>query len=251
VTRLLASVASIDEAFLALQGGADLIDLKDPVGGALGPWPLPAIERAVCAVAGRRPLSATIGDGVADVGELAARTAATANAGVDFVKVGFFPGGDHRALTEALAGETGRGTRIVAVLFADYSADLSLLGRVADRGFAGAMLDTVDKRGTSLRQRLDDAQLGRFIDDARARGLLAGLAGSLSLADVEPLLRLSPDYLGFRGAVCEGGRRDGRLDPRRLAAIRALIPAAAAAPITALPRAAPLPSLARTAPPIP
>lgn len=251
MTGLLASVASVDEAVTALGGGADLIDLKDPAGGALGAWPLPAIKRAVRAVAGRRPLSATIGDDVADVDNLAARTAATADAGVNFVKVGFFPGGDHRALAEALAGEAGRGTRIVAVLFADRDANLSLLGRFAGCGFAGAMLDTADKRGVPLRRCLDDARLGRFVDEAQSHGLLAGLAGSLSGADVTPLVRLSPDYLGFRGAVCEGGRRENRLDAGRLAAIRALIPAAAAAPITAQTRATPPPPPARIAPPIP
>jgi uncharacterized protein (UPF0264 family) len=171
--------------------------------------------------------------------------------GVDFVKVGFFPGGHHQALAEALARETGRGTRIVAVLFADHHPDFALLDCLAGCGFTGAMLDTADKRGTSLRHCLDDARLGSFVDEARRRGLLVGLAGSLSRADVAPLVRLNPDYLGFRGALCEAGRRENRFDPGRLAMIRALIPAAAPAPITARPPATPPRQPARTAPPIP
>jgi uncharacterized protein (UPF0264 family) len=251
MTGLLASVATVAEAVTALDGGADLIDLKDPAAGALGAWSMPAIRRAVRAIGGRRPLSATIGDGAADVDDLAARTAATAAQGVDYVKVGFFPGGDHRALAEALAHEAARGTRIVAVLFADGDPDFALLDRLAGCGFAGAMLDTADKRGASLRDFLDDARLGRFVHEARRRGLLVGLAGSLSLADVAPLVRLNPDYLGFRGALCEAGRRVNRLDPTRLALVRALIPAAAPAPITARPPATPAPRPARTAPPLP
>jgi dihydroneopterin aldolase len=251
MTGLLASVASVDEAVVALEGGADLVDLKDPAAGTLGAWSIAAIRRAVGAIAGRRPLSATIGDGIADADYLALRTAATAAAGVDFVKVGFFPGAPHRALAEALAREARRGTRIVAVLFADGLPDFALLDRLAGCGFVGAMLDTTDKRGTSLRRCIDDDRLGRFVDAARTRGLLVGLAGSLSLADVAPLRRLSPDYLGFRGALCKGGRRQNPLDPERLAAIRALIPLDPSMPITAGPPATPAPPPARTAPPIP
>ena len=35
------------------------------------------------------------------------------------------------------------------------------------------------------------------------KGLLTGLAGSLEAADVPRLLLLAPDYLGFRGALCD------------------------------------------------
>ncbi|HVG82213.1 MAG TPA: (5-formylfuran-3-yl)methyl phosphate synthase, partial [Methylomirabilota bacterium] len=36
VTRFLASIASVEELPAALEGGADLIDVKDPATGALG-----------------------------------------------------------------------------------------------------------------------------------------------------------------------------------------------------------------------
>ena len=58
------------------------------------------------------------------------------------------------------------------------------------------------------------------MDGARQAGLLAGLAGSLTLDDVDPLLALRPDYLGFRGALCRGRRRVAQLDPDRVAAVR-------------------------------
>jgi hypothetical protein len=48
--------------------------------------------------------------------------------------------------------------------------------------------------------------LARFVAAARRQGLLAGLAGSLSAADVPALLPLAPDYLGFRSALTAGGR---------------------------------------------
>ena len=52
---------------------------------------------------------------------------------------------------------------------------------------------------------------------------MAGLAGSLSGADVPGLLTLSPDLLGFRGALCRG-QRIASLDSSSCEAIRALIP---------------------------
>ena len=47
MTRLLASVATLDELALAARGGVDILDLKDPKAGALGAWPLNGIARAV------------------------------------------------------------------------------------------------------------------------------------------------------------------------------------------------------------
>ena len=46
----------------------------------------------------------------------------------------------------------------------------------------------------------------------REAGLLCALAGSLRASDVPRLRELAPDIVGFRGAACRGGRRDGRVD---------------------------------------
>jgi uncharacterized protein (UPF0264 family) len=87
-------------------------------------------------------------------------------------------------------------------------------------GCRGVMLDTADKRAGGLRRYLDDAALGAFVRRARDLGLLSGLAGSLRLDDVPPLLALQPDYLGFRGALCCAGERTRRLSLPALATLR-------------------------------
>ena len=69
---------------------------------------------------------------------------AMAETGVAFVKIGLFPGGEPLAAIKALA-PLARRTRLIAVLFADLAPDLSLLPRLAEAGFAGAMLDTARK----------------------------------------------------------------------------------------------------------
>jgi uncharacterized protein (UPF0264 family) len=64
-----------------------------------------------------------------------------------------------------------------------------------------------------------------FVSAARALGLCAGLAGSLRLEDVAPLLLASPDFLGFRRALCAGGNRAGEIDAGAVARVRAALDA--------------------------
>lgn len=219
MTWLLASVRDLAEAELAWAGGAELVDLKDPDRGALGAWPEAALRHAVARLGDRAVLSATTGDLPMEPAGLVAAARATAATGVAYVKVGFFAGGDQAACAGALAAVAAEGARLVAVLMADQEPDLDLLPRLAAAGFAGAMLDTADKRAGGLRRHLDEATLARFVATAQAQGLLCGLAGSLGLADIPPLVALGPDYLGFRGALCRGDR-SGALDPQALAAVR-------------------------------
>ena len=226
MTALLASVADLGEADTALKAGVDIIDLKNPAQGALGAWDIHDLVRAVCLVGGRTPLSATIGDLPMEPADLSAAVAATAATGVDFVKVGFFAGNNGAVDSQACAEAIGRcdhgAARLVAVLFADQSPDFSLLGVLAANGFSGVMLDTADKGGGGLRDHLESRLLARFVGDAAARGLFSGLAGSLILNDVQPLLELRPDYLGFRGALCGAQGRRGVLDPDALGELAAL-----------------------------
>ena len=218
---LLASVADLGEVALALPM-ADLIDLKDPAQGALGAWPRGRIGEAVRLVGGRKPVSATVGDLPPRADLLAEAAFATAAKGVDLVKLGFFPGGDHVRLARELAPVTARGVALVAVLMADRDPDLDIVTHLAAAGFRGAMLDTADKTaGGLLRHQTLDA-LNSFVAAARAHGLLVGLAGSLRLADVATLRPIGPDFLGFRGALCEQKRTAG-LVPARLAAVRAAV----------------------------
>src|SRR4051812_30438336 len=59
---LLVSVRSAAEAEAALAGGADLIDVKEPARGPLGRADDAVIDAVVASVAGRRPVSAALGE---------------------------------------------------------------------------------------------------------------------------------------------------------------------------------------------
>ncbi len=213
MTRMLASVANLAEARLVADGGADIIDLKNPREGALGALPTLVVREIV---------SATIGDLPMQPELIIPAIEAMAATGVDYVKLGLFPGGDWPAVLAGLRPLAARGVRLVAVLFADQPVELTWLAALADTGFAGAMLDTADKRKGSLTRLRDTAFLGSFVDTARWHHLLCGLAGSLQIDDVAPLAALGPDYLGFRGALC-GGRRTDELDTSAMQSILAAL----------------------------
>jgi len=224
MTGMLASVENLAEALCVLEAGADIIDLKAPAAGALGALPVDRVAAIVAALDGRRPASATVGDLPMRPQTVRPAVEAMAATGVDYVKIGFFPGGDWDATVDALAKVAARGVRLVAVLFGDQSLKLSYVEALSAAGFRGVMLDTQNKRGGSLTQVCALEDLRDFVAEAKAHGLLCGLAGSLREADIPLLLSLRPDYLGFRGALCWQHARTGALDASAVRTIRACIP---------------------------
>ncbi len=223
MTLFLASVSGADEAEIALAHGADIIDLKDAAKGGLAPLPPDVVRAAVVAVAGRRPVSAVAGDAGMDPDAVASSVQETAGTRVNYVKIGLYPGPRQKACVHALA-DMARQIKLVAVLFADQQPDFTLLSFLAECGFAGAMLDTARKGAGRLLDHADVAVLHEFVERCRGHGLLCGLAGSLEAPDVPRLLLHAPDILGFRGALCAGHDRAGRLDPNAVNLIRELIP---------------------------
>lgn len=223
MTGMLASVLDVEEALLALNGGADVIDCKDPRRGALGDLPPASIAAIVAVVGGRRPVSATVGDLPTEAAALVPAIRRVGKTGVDFVKIGIFQGDALAAQLPALA-VSASDFRLIAVLFADRGLDLSLVPALAAAGFAGVMLDTADKSGADLLDHLPLPLATDFVAFARRHRLLVGLAGNLRRARVPAMLETGADYLGFRGALC-GGKRTDRLSAGALRDIRGLIPA--------------------------
>ena len=218
--RFLASVRSREEALVALAGGADIVDIKEPLGGALGAAPLPVIYGIVEAVDSARPVSATIGD--CPLSEAAPRVLATARSGVDYVKIGLFGEVTKAALTD-LQSCASAGIGLIAVMFADRVPKWDVIGELAGADFSGVMLDTAGKSRGGLLCHLTLSDVAAFIANAHGAGLLAGLAGSLGLREARLLMPLGPDVLGFRGALCALGERMEMLDGSRVNMVRAII----------------------------
>jgi uncharacterized protein (UPF0264 family) len=222
MTRFLASVRDEAEAEIALLNRADFIDLKDPSQGALGAVPADTARSIVSFVAGRVRMSATIGDLAMQAEMIRDAVFERAACGVDYVKLGLLPGRDQQGCLDALR-PVARHVHLILVLFADRLPAFDAISAAAAMGAFGIMLDTADKRAGSLLSHLGLREIARFITEAKAHGLMVGLAGSLAVADVSALLALAPDLLGFRGALCHGSR-NASLDAAACAVIRALIP---------------------------
>jgi (5-formylfuran-3-yl)methyl phosphate synthase len=227
LTALLASVRTLEEAALAVEAGADIIDLKEPQDGALGALPLPLINAIVAQVRrlGSQPVSATIGD-LADgeIDEMARRVLATVQTGVDFVKVGIVHGPHERL---ALAKMADLPARVVPLFLADDGLDLALIEYACSAGFPVVMVDTADKRAGSLFDCVEFDTLRQMIARVRGAGAHAGLAGSLRVEHLPLLRALKPAIAGFRGALCEDSRT-GRLVADKVRALRVALPAISA-----------------------
>lgn len=238
--RLLVSVANATEASAALAGGADVIDAKNPLAGALGAVSAGVLREIHAMIAGARLVTAAIGDAAAGEAEIERAAATFAAAGAALVKVGF-AGMTSASRVEGLIAAAVRGARtgsggtggVVAVAYADADRVASLAAGVlidaaARAGATGVLLDTADKSGPGLRGLMAPAALARWVGAAHDAGLLVALAGRLTADDLAFVRDAGADVAGVRGAACEGGRT-GRVSSDRVALLRMLCDPAVAA----------------------
>lgn len=212
MTEMLASVSNLEEALFVLNTSVDIIDLKQPTEGALGALATETVTQIVQRVNKKKPVSATVGDLPMQAELIFNAVLAMADTGVDYIKIGFFPGGDRQNTLTKLSKITEQGYNLIAVLFADTQPDMSLVEDLKNTGFAGVMLDTMDKSNGSLSQVMVLSDIKDFVTTTRDFQLLCGLAGSLKAKDIPELIQLEVDYLGFRGALCKMNNRTSELD---------------------------------------
>ena len=224
MSLFLASVANTKEAETVLAAGVDIIDLKNPAAGALGAVEYDVASNVVDDVANRCIVSATIGDLPMQPALISNAISKMSGTGVDIIKVGIFSSEISEDVLSVINEKTKSGINVVLVLFADLNPKLTDFNDLVVAGISGVMLDTANKEQGSLRTILSDNQLMLFAEQARSAGLMAGLAGSLRSEDIEPLLAMDPDYLGFRGALCRQLQRVGMIDALAVRRIRAMIP---------------------------
>lgn len=218
MTGLLVSVRDAAEAELAVRGGADIIDVKEPARGSLG-RPDPAEARAAIARARRceRPTSVALG-------ELHQWREATVAAeawqmltasGPDFAKVGLADqaSSDWRSLWSQHAKRMAElGVRPVAVAYADWTrARAPAIEEVVEAAIDSdvcdtLLIDTYIKGEDSLLDLLPPDRLGPAVARWRASGLRVALAGSVRLPQFSTLKQLGADIVAVRGAACVGER---------------------------------------------
>ena len=224
MAKLLVSVRSGVEALAALAGGADVIDVKEPLHGPLG-RARPEVWREVSSIITPGvPVSVALGelnewsptDGVeipcAAWSGLAYAKLGLSNASKDWVD-------RWRDLRHRLADLQSPGPAWVAVVYIDWQsahapdpdAIIGVAGAI--ESCRGVLFDTWDKsQCTGIT--LDWKPL---VDRVRDSGRFVAVAGSLDAAAIGRLTLLAPDIFAVRGAACADGDRWGRIDSNRVA----------------------------------
>lgn len=233
MTQLLISVISAEEAQIALENGADFIDLKDPAKGALGALPLATIAEIVSYVkvasnSDYKLTSATIGDLPMQPQLIAEQVAQLASTGVDIIKIGFFDTGEsgssnYDSCLSAMAPLAKSGLKLIAVLFAENKYPYDLIPSIKNAGFYGVMLDTAIKNGATFLDYFTEQEIQHLSENVRVHNLIFGLAGSLAIQHVAKIKEFNPSYMGFRGGVCVDNLRVFELDSVKISAIRKLL----------------------------
>ena len=211
--RLLVSAASVADALAAVDGGADIVDAKDPAAGALGAVRSDVFRDIARAVAGRRPVTAAMGDAVSPA-SVEADARMFASLGAALIKVGFADATSATAARTlakaAVAGARNGGAGVVLVAYADRSHEgvslATLLDVASSAGAAGVLLDTADKRGPRLTELVLPAALTAWVERAHRQSLTVALAGRLRAGDLPIVRQCGADVAGVRGAACTGGR---------------------------------------------
>ncbi|MGD8466572.1 MAG: (5-formylfuran-3-yl)methyl phosphate synthase [Anaerolineae bacterium] len=234
--RLLISVTTNSEVAAAVQGGADIVDVKNPSEGALGaspPWVIRSVREAT---PDHLPVSAALGDVPNLPGTISLAALGAADCGVQYVKIGLMGprrGTDALRLLKAVCrtvNEFAPQTLVIASAYADAHRVNAFPPRdlpavAAEAGVHGCLLDTAIKSGDNLFAHLDDAQLAAFVDQCHQFDLISALAGSLIATDIPRVQAIGADIIGFRTAACRGDRVHGRIDAGRVHQLKQLLAA--------------------------
>jgi len=226
MTGLLVSVRNAREALAALQGGADIIDIKEPNRGALGAADSSCWREVVAAIEAatspqnRPPVSVALGE-LLDLptdDPLRDRSAVDFQ-GVTWCKVGLAGCGDESDWEDRwnrLLSQIPEGVQSVAVVYVDWEnarapSPLTTLHAAARANCPAVLFDTYDKAAGDLFAAPTAAPIGILIKTTHQCGAIAVIGGSLKIENVSKALHLEADYLAVRTAVCHQQQRTGEV----------------------------------------
>ncbi len=230
--KLLVSVVNKGEVPAAIEGGAEIIDIKNPNEGSLGaasPW---IIRDIIDEVGSRRQTSCAIGDVPNLPGTVSLAAAGAAALHPDYVKIGLLGAVSREQATKIMTSavravqSTAPAVKVIACGYGDWTlvgsfSPLDLPAIACASGSDGILIDTINKDGRSLFDFLGMEDLKEFVGAAADMGLMSALAGSLRTHHASLLKTCSPDVVGIRGAACSNNDRSrGQLTPERIRAFR-------------------------------
>lgn len=227
--QLLVSVRQACEVEAALAGGAQIIDVKEPLRGALGMADSQTLLDVVAAVENHGKTSdATINLSVA-LGELADWKSKVAlpdlHKRFGFFKLGLANVGNDQgwlslwhSVRERWEEQLQRSMCWIAVVYADWQKADSpnpneiVAAASADPTCVGVLVDTYVKDGSTLLDNLGRDELVKISEVIRGESMLFALAGRVDNTLLGDLVELQPDVIGIRTAACAGGQRSGNVD---------------------------------------
>ncbi|RLG73898.1 MAG: hypothetical protein DRO08_00960 [Thermoprotei archaeon] len=216
--KLLVSIWYPEELFDAVEGGADIVDVKDPSSGSLGA-PKPEVLRNIVNIINSKNIKCELSAAVGDVKccPSTVRLAAyfLASMKLNYIKVGIEANDVETAYNIARsvvegAKEVGS-SKVILVGYADFRRVKSIsplnLPEIAYKAEAdGVMIDTRIKNGANTFNYLTLSYLKKFVIRAKERSLLTALAGGIRGEHIKIAYGLGFDVVGVRTAACHGGR---------------------------------------------
>ena len=245
VPRLLVSVRSCAEAVHAIDGGAQILDVKEPDRGSLGMADLGVIGEIAEHVRGCRPagpegpaydssppLSVALGElldwaGRGDVPALPSEVIFAKLGLRDLAGVNEWPAEWQRIRGEFDRQRSGP-LEWVAVAYADEAAARSpsldeVIAAAAKASCAGLLIDTTTKSGQTLADFVPVTKLRETAERCHASGMFLAIAGSLTIEAIRQLGDVSADIVAIRSAACRNANRRDAVDVARVARFRAAL----------------------------
>ena len=217
--QLLVSVRSVREADVALAGGAEILDVKEPARGSLGMASIEEISliaRRMQVDAPTVPLSVAVGELVDWFGEI---EVPTLPAGITFAKMGLSQTRgratwleDWRRVRSEFDRRAAAKLKWVAVAYSDAAQAASpelndVVAAAIETGCAGLLVDTWTKDGRTLLDGIDPTTIQRIGNELHDAGLFFAIAGQLNVELLPRLRNLPADILAIRSAGCAKNQR--------------------------------------------
>lgn len=229
--KLLVSIRTADELSEAIEGGADIIDIKDPSIGSLGLPPLDVVFSIMNIISeSSKEISVAIGD-IKDYSHSLSYIAYTLSSlNVNYIKIGMEMNDYSKALyivsqIKKIITYCNSRTNIVLVSYADWKNIGALepleIIKIAKMAKAwGVMIDTRIKNSRSTFDHISLQYLNEFVTNAHENGLYTAIAGGLKVEHIPTCIDLGFDVIGVRTAACSSGTRLGRVSKEAIHALK-------------------------------
>jgi (5-formylfuran-3-yl)methyl phosphate synthase len=218
MAKLMISVRSAEEAKIAIQAGADFIDVKEPKNGALGAASSKVwrdVAKAIDQTERRKDQNAIVSSlALGELLDLPTKLAEASMTGYKYAKIGLatcssFP--DWKEWLKIAFSMFPKKTAKVAVAYADYAHALSptpseILKAGKQLRCKAFLIDTYDKSKGDVFEVMPISTLRKLFAEAHEYGMLTVLGGSLKIGRMTEILEVNPDIVALRRGVCQGDR---------------------------------------------